>query len=292
MSGRVSWSIGLLVVLGVVLGSVLMLVPGRGQRPRAIPARPAQSQDQELRARTYAALQPVRLANCTLARLGEPRDGGYLMCGNLLDAEAGYSYGISNYDGWGCQVSTQLGIPVHQYDCFDQRRPRCDGGQTRFHPECIAAAARVDEAGRRFDALDAQIAANGDAGRRLLVKMDVEGSEWESLLQTPREVLERIDQLAIELHMHEGDAWTQYLVVEKLRDVFHVAHLHFNNYACSPAVPPYPSYAPEVLLVNKRLAVLSTDRSPVPRPHPLDAPNNPDVPDCQYGPTEPRPRLR
>ena len=66
-------------------------------------------------------------------RIGEAHDGGYVMCANLLDAEAGYSYGISNYDGWGCGVSTGLGVPVHQYDCFDQRAPRCDGGQTQFH---------------------------------------------------------------------------------------------------------------------------------------------------------------
>src|SRR5438876_4320051 len=43
----------------------------------------------------FETLQPVALSNCRLERFGEAYDGGYLMCGNLLEnVEAGYSYGI------------------------------------------------------------------------------------------------------------------------------------------------------------------------------------------------------
>ena len=81
----------------------------------------------------WQSLQPVTLDGCRLERYG-----GYLLCGNLLtDVRAGYSYGISGYDGWGCQVSTALRVPVHQYDCFDTRAPGCAGGATEFHAECI-----------------------------------------------------------------------------------------------------------------------------------------------------------
>src|SRR6185436_7159902 len=48
------------------------------------------------RAELFKLLQPVAVTNCELERFGEPHDGGYLMCGNLLSAvQAGYSYGIS-----------------------------------------------------------------------------------------------------------------------------------------------------------------------------------------------------
>ena len=240
--------------------------------------------DQAIRDRIYAELQPVRLAGCTLERIGEAHDGGYVMCANLLDAEAGYSYGISNYDGWGCGVSTRLGAPMHQYDCFDQRAPRCDAGQTQFHPECIAASSSVDAAGRRFDSLASQIARNGDASRRLVMKMDVEGAEWASLPATPDEVLGRIDQIVIEMHANVADASTQHRLITKLKSQFHVAHLHFNNFGCMPKYHPMPSYAWEVLFVNKRLASPSADTTPITRPDALDAPNNPNLPDCQYAP--------
>jgi hypothetical protein len=257
------------------------------QSPPPQPKRPEPAtrlSDEAIRDQIYAELQPVRLTGCTLTRMGEAHDGGYLMCGNLLDVQAGYSYGISNYDGWGCTVSTRLGVPVHQYDCFDQRAPRCAGGQTRFHPECVAASASVDAKGRRFDSLVRQIERNGDASRRIIMKMDVEGAEWASLLATPDEVLGRFDQIAIEMHANVADAATQHRVITKLKGQFHVAHLHFNNYGCMPTYHPMPSYAWEVLFVNKRLASPSPDTTPITRPGPHDAPNNPAAPDCQYAP--------
>jgi hypothetical protein len=265
----------------LVVGTGLALVSTRPPKPRAT-ERPRLSQSEELRQRLYDALQPVRLANCTLERFGEPNDGGYLMCANLLAPAAGYSYGISGYDGWGCRVSRQFAIPVHQYDCFDPRRPVCESGDTRFHQECIADEASLDAAGRPFDALAAQLARNGDRGKRLVMKMDVEGAEWASLLAAPRDVLEQIDQLTIELHLDNPDLWTKWLVVSKLKDVFHVAHYHVNNYGCRADLGPFSSWAVEVLFVNKRLAVLGPAGPPATRPHALDTPNNPAVPDCQY----------
>jgi hypothetical protein len=268
----------LLLGAGAMAAVLLRNAPPPGTEPASL------GRDQAIRERIYAALQPVHLTGCTLKRIGEAHDGGYLMCANLLEAEAGYSYGISNYDGWGCGISTGLGVPVHQYDCFDQRVPRCEGGQTRFHAECIAASSSVDAEGRRFDSLASQITRNGDASRRLVMKMDVEGAEWRSLLATPDEVLARIDQFTIEMHANVTDAATQQRVIEKLKTHFHVAHLHFNNFGCMATYHPMPSYAWEVLFVNKRLASPTTDTSPITRPDPLDAPNNPNVADCQYAP--------
>ena len=64
----------------------------------------------------FEEIQPVKLSNCQLERFGEPNDGGYLLCANLLgDVKSAYSYGISGYDQWGCDVSTRLRVPVHQY---------------------------------------------------------------------------------------------------------------------------------------------------------------------------------
>src|SRR5689334_11310564 len=72
-------------------------------------------------------LQPVALANCDLKRFGEANDGGYLLCANLLkDVQSAYSYGISGYDGWGCDISRQLNVKVHEYDCFNLQAPVCD----------------------------------------------------------------------------------------------------------------------------------------------------------------------
>jgi len=231
-------------------------------------------------------LQPVALANCQLERFGETHDGGYLMCANLLNGVAsGYSYGISGYDQWGCDISTRLGVPVHQYDCFNLTQPVCPSGRTVFHAECVGDTAGTLD-GRTFDTMKGQFERNGDGSRRLVLKMDVEGAEWRSLLSAPDEVLAQIDQLAIEFHWLKDDdgRWeqehTHLLVLQRLKQYFEIAHLHFNNAGCVGGLEPFPTWAYEVLFVSKRLAVVDPSRT-VGGPHPLDALNNPSLPDCR-----------
>lgn len=241
------------------------------------------SRREQIRNDLFDELQPVALENCKLERFGESHDGGYLMCGNLFGAvEAGYSYGISGYDGWGCDISRHTSATVHQYDCFDTTAPVCEGGRTRFHGECVAGRRRADAIGRQFDTLVNQVQRNGHAGKRLVVKMDVEGAEWESLLATPDELLGRIDQLAIE--MHGSDRVRFVRLIRRLKRHFYVVHLHFNNYSCSDRHRPFPAWAYEVLLVNKSIGIPAA--GPPQLPHLLDAPNNPDLADCQVTVTD------
>jgi hypothetical protein len=276
------WIAGL-VLVAAAAGA--LLVAGRAAgwgdlRSRAKPVPDEVSQAEQVRASLYGHLQPVTLANCELARFGEPHDGGYLMCANLLDgAQSGYSYGIAGYDQWGCDISTKLGIPVHQYDCFDLSRTECPGGDVRFNEECVGPQREISD-GRLFDTVENQLARNGDAGLRVVMKMDVEGAEWDVLLQVPPEVLERIDQLAIEFHGVDESRFAP--AVLRLKEFFHVAHLHFNNFTCTDDIAPFPAWAYEVLFVNKRIAVVDPAGGPVPRPHPLDAPNDPELPDCPW----------
>ena len=223
-------------------------------------------------------LQPVALANCELKRFGESNDGGYLLCGNLLkDVQAAYSYGISGYDGWGCDMSRQLKVKVHEYDCFNLQQPVCDGGALMFNPECVAGARSTDSDGRVFDTPEAQIGRNGDAGRHLVFKMDVEGAEWDTFLNMSQSVLDQIDQLAIEFHGTNDPRFRD--VIQKLKRDFYIVNLHFNNYSCARSNWPFPSWAYEVLLVSKRLGVL--DRNHAAQFSPLNAPNKPTAYDCQ-----------
>ncbi len=233
----------------------------------------------DLRTALFTAIRPVRLANCQLKRFGHPHDGGYLLCANLgSEAKAAYSWGIDGRDEWGCDVSRAYHLPVHQYDCFNPKRPVCEGAEFRFHDECVGPTqATID--GRAFDAVANQIAKNGDAGKHLLVKMDVESAEWESLAATPDNVLANIDQLSIEFHELDGPRYVD--VINKLKQTFHIANVHFNNYACMWWSRPFPGLAYELLFVNKRLGILDSANPWADHPNALDAPNNPSKNDCQ-----------
>lgn len=281
MDRRRSWLVtaGVIVavvIVGLVVRNQVKVYRGRQLRTAVVTERQV----------LFDTLQPVALSNCRLERFGETHDGGYLMCGNLLDgAESGYSYGIGGYDKWGCDVSTRLGIPLHQYDCFSTSEPSCPAGTTVFHAECVGATAKTEE-GRIFDTIANQLARNGDRGKRVVLKIDVEGAEWDALLTAPDDVLRQIEQLAVEFHwVHDEERrWVEderYLrVVRRLKQLFHVGHIHFNNHSCVGGLTPFPTWAYEVLFVNKRLTTVDTSRSPGGL-HPLDAPNNPKVADCQ-----------
>ena len=137
MTRKTLWFAVLVVVL---VGGVAMAAVARARwyRNTAVGQRQALLEE----------LQPVALANCELKRFGETYDGGYLLCANLLtEVRSAYSYGISGYDGWGCDIPRQLKVKVHEYDCFNLQQPVCDGGALMFHPECVAGA-RVDRCRR------------------------------------------------------------------------------------------------------------------------------------------------
>ena len=274
-SVRTRIALGLLFVAGIAAAGVFL---ARGRPPQPAPV--ILTPEQEQRHRLLAEIQPVTVANCELERFGEKHDGGYLLCKNLLGGvKSAYSYGISGYDQWGCDVSTRLAVPVHEYDCFNLTRPRCATGKLVFHAECIGDSRREVD-GRKFDTLENQIRRNGDEGKPLVVKVDVEGAEWESFLGASSDVLSRIDQMAVEFHGFDQGRFI--LAMTKLKSFYYIASLHWNNYACNGGKPPFPSWAYEVLFVNKRLGVPEPAKPVVPSL--LHTPNDPRLPDCQTAP--------
>jgi hypothetical protein len=267
------WVAAAFIAIVTVLSGIAVL-----RRTASVPADASRVPAATTRNALFAEIQPVRIADCDLQRFGEPHDGGYPLCANLLGGvRAGYSYGISGYDRWGCEVSSRLRIRVHQYDCFDLREPSCPGGQTVFHDECIGTA-RATQDGRPFDTLSSQIARNGDAATPLVMKIDVEGAEWNAFLLAPDGALSQIDQLNVEFHHVDDPDYVETL--RRLKQFFYVAHVHFNNFSCDPGLKPFPSWAFEVLFVNKRIGT-SDGSAAAPGPGPLDAPNNAAAPDCQ-----------
>ena len=267
------------VLISVVAFAASCAKPEPPPRQAAAPSLDWTSFSPAAREALASELQPVTLKNCTLRRYGSANDGGYLMCENLTDtAAAAYSYGIDTEDNWGCQLSRQLSVPVHQYDCFTEERPTCEKGLFVFHDECVGTRTETID-GNRFDTLPNQIARNGDAARRLIVKIDIEGAEWDSLLATPDSVLDRIEQMPMELHGVDEPRFLD--LVRRLKTRFYLVNLHFNNFGCDADLAPMASRAYQVLWVNKRFGVLDPD-APVPAPpSSFNAPDSPELPDCQ-----------
>ena len=233
----------------------------------------------KLRQAILAELQPVTLKDCAFKRFGSANDGGYLMCENLIEPlDAAYSYGVGRNDDWGCEVSRRYHVPVQQYDCFDPARPTCNGGTFVFHNECVGDRTGYKDS-RFFDTLENQVRKNGDTGRRLIIKMDIEGAEWDSLLAAPDDLLASIPQITMEMHCFDDPKIVE--VLRKLKRNFFLVNLHFNNWSCTSRAAPLPAWAYQTHWVNKRIGVLDP-AAQVPAPmNPLNAPDSPTWPDCQ-----------
>lgn len=236
-----------------------------------------------VRAELAAELHTVTLSNCDWVRVGSANDGGYAMCGNLLkDISTAYSYGIGGNDDWGCQVSSTWKVPVHQYDCFEPKSPPCrSGGDLRLNVECVGPRQEKKD-GRSFDTLANQIARNGDTGKLKVVKIDIEGAEWQSILAAPDSVFDSIVQMPMELH---GTDYQEVLDgLRKLKQHFHLVAVHFNNWNCSDDFAPFPNWAYQVLLVNKKVGVIGDPPAGKPAMASALAPDNPRAPECTWAP--------
>lgn len=189
-------------------------------------------------------LRTLRLcATCNdFMRVGPPFDGGYIMCADGL-ANSGlggaYSYGIESRDGWGMDVASIFGVPLYEYDCFTTRPPiPCGGCQVRFFPECIQGN---NEHKAGYGTLTTHMERNGDAvaaDGTLLLKLDVEGAEWDVLAQESASTLRKFRHLNVELHSI-NDVIHNPVALQAMQNLlaagFSVVHLHGNN---GPRITP------------------------------------------------------
>lgn len=261
----------LILSLVLVLSSVAC-----GSRDASAPSEEVRKRRAEL----ADELRPVTLSNCEWLRVGSTNDGGYAMCGNLLAGiETAYSYGIGGNDDWGCQISSAHKIPVHQFDCFNPESGPCGKGDLRRNAECVGAKTETVD-GRAFDTLANHVVRNGDTGKRMVVKMDIEGAEWQSILAAPDSLFDSIVQMPMELHGTDEQEVLDGL--RKLKRHFYLVSVHFNNWRCSEHNAPFPNFAYQVLLVSKKVGILGEPAAGSATLQSALAPDNVRAPECEY----------
>jgi len=190
---------------------------------------------------TKAFLRTLRLcARCNdFERVGENYDGGYIICADGLKnsgLKGAYSYGINGYDGWGMDLAQRYKIPLYEYDCFDKRAPKpCTGCQVKFSPQCIQGN-NESSSMPAFKTFTEHVKLNGQSSAppsSLMLKVDVEGAEWNVWGDETISSLSQVRQITTELHGISNEyRHGQYLkAMRSLLDAgFSIAHLHGNNH--------------------------------------------------------------
>ncbi len=214
-----------------------------------------------------------------LIRLGPAKDGGYLVPNDLQDIRACFSPGVSYSALFEDDLVRQFGIGSHLADYS------VDGPPHGFVPLSFTKKYLGAHNDATFMTLEKWVRESWeyDLGGDLLLQMDIEGAEYETLLATPDSILKKFRIVVLEIHDMElwglpacykiADA-----LINKLRQHFVVVHHHPNNHQSIVSVNgvEFPRVS-ELTLIRKDRCQIIEPATQI--PHPLDAPCGPRYPD-------------
>ena len=220
-----------------------------------------------------ALLTPVEITDLAKIRVGrQDGDGGYVMADRFRSGQKVYSYGVFDEVTFDLDLA-ERGLEIFLYDHTIARLAQ-DHPRFRFRREGISDSNKPDE---DLFTLEHHIAENGHGDGDMILKMDVEGAEWPFLLAIDPVVLTRFEQITMELHRIsdiDHPKFCQYFApaMEKLRQHFHLFHVHANNIAPIRSVVglPVPPLL-EISLLRKDLSATAPWQTIIPSA--LDAAN-------------------
>lgn len=214
-------------------------------------------------------LRPCSITGHSLVRIGSANDGGYVALDDLENVQGVLSGGAGDNVDFEVEMADR-GLPVHVYDHTVDGLPgpaREDLQHFRepMGPAGTGLAAALERLGE------------GD----LLLKVDIDGGEWE--LFAPGTDLRRFRQIVLELHglTQVGDSLWFERAEQVLRHLLRTHapyHLHANNFGAMTVVGGVP--VPDILEVSwaRRGTYACTYTAPTVDPG-LDAPNDPTRPE-------------
>jgi hypothetical protein len=219
-------------------------------------------------------LQPHDAARINKARIGSIGDGGYVMLDDFGPVRHAVSLGIGREVSWDLDIADR-GIRVLQFDHSVAGSPRRHAHFAFHQKRVVAAPAGVEDISLSQILADDRLA--GD--REIIVKMDIDGAEWEVLAGADSAVLARIRQIVVEFHdlrsfPDRGFRRTALRALHNLASTHACVHVHGNN--CEPFVViggiPFPNTF-EATFVRRADCALTPSVASFPTP--LDQPNNP-----------------
>jgi len=206
-------------------------------------------------------------------RFGGDHDGGYVILDSAFGARHLLGYGVDKDVSFENEVTKEFGIKAHVFDHTITQVPPI-GPDVIYVPEGIGP---IDQS--PLFTLQNHVNRFVPEGADYILKMDVEGAEWD-VLETAD--LSRVTQLIIEIHDLQDDHSE---IIKKINKNFFLINIHGNNchnqpYVYIDRVHKIPRYL-ECAWVRKDLVSKATP-STARLPHPLDTKCRPDVPDVSY----------
>lgn len=217
----------------------------------------------------------------SLIRLGKAYDGGYVLLDDFAEDMRVYSFGIFNDASFEKDLA-ERGLQIYMYDHTIVGLPE---KHDHFHFNKTGIS-HIDEPENSKLSMKTLLSNNGDLGNnRLILKMDVEGAEWDFLENTPSEILNQFLQITFELHRLTDGAHAERNIrcLNKLNMTHQVVWIHANNFGHvekADADLEVPAYL-EITYLNK--SVYWTKSGSCSFPLDIDMPDYPSVEEYLMG---------
>lgn len=165
-----------------------------------------------------------------LIRVGGRGDGGYLLPDDLSGISEVFSPGSNQLSSFERDVANRWQIKSYICDSIEER-------PTDLSPFQDFTASWVGPYtdGEKYISLEDWVKEKSQSDGDLLLQMDIEGAEFQTLIATPIETLNRFRVIVIEIHFLEAlkNHWAFDLIYSpffsKILQQFDVIHLHPNN---------------------------------------------------------------
>lgn len=162
-------------------------------------------------------------------RAGRDSDGGYVMWDDLSRSRVAYSFGIADDVSWEQDMAAR-GLDIYMYDHTIEGLPL---ESERFHWQKIGLCGAADSVRSDLQSLESIVAQNHHLQEQnMLLKIDIEGCEWDVLGKLSLERRRQFSQIVIEMHdlndMQKRDEIKKAL--QALNETHQLVHVHANNY--------------------------------------------------------------
>jgi len=237
-------------------------------------------EDQTRVIQLFRLFSPVAVISAPMIRIGHMADGGYVMADCFTGTRAAFSFGIATETSWDRDIA-QRNITVYQYD-HSVEAPPLSNPHFVFHKKMIGS-----EQNATCESIASVLQTHGAPRDANILKMDIEGSEWDAFDAASTDDLSRFSQIVCEFHGFEkidDDAWYRRALrcMTKLRSLFEVVHVHGNNYGHLAMFSNVPfSISLEVTFMTRTGHTFAPNNKTFPTP--LGAPNQPGFADIFLG---------
>ena len=219
------------------------------------------------------AMRPV--GEISFLRLGKAYDGGYVLLDDFSIDMRVYTFGIADDVSFEKELADR-GLQIFMHDHTIMGLPM-EHENFHFYKTGIS---HIDEPENDKLSMQTLLENNGDLGNdRLILKMDVEGAEWDFIENTSSEILSQFRQMTFELHrLTEMEKEEQILhCLNKLNLTHQVVWIHANNFGHIEKAGEeleIPAYI-EITYVNK--AAYRTEKGDCNFPLSIDMPDYPSI---------------